>query len=192
MIVCLDACFTQKHCKSQGSAWNEPHTHPETVFIPTVEVNEVEKMVESVQPTPKKGDNQKSKSPKKPSYVDSQEPPFEPGMWVPTAVLDGCNDSFVAADERHMKASTLFFADTGLMALICCHDHVLWLVNMTSPGEKQHYAICLLQKLFNYIPETMHMVTNGLVKLFITVESVKGLACLMVKGVKGSGVPFSP
>jgi len=46
-------------------------------------------------------------------------------------------------------------ADTGLMALICQHDHVLWLVNMTSAGEKQHYALCLLQKLFNYIPDTI-------------------------------------
>jgi hypothetical protein len=72
-------------------------------------------------------------------------------------VLDGCNDSFVAADERRMKASTLFFADTGLMALICRHDRVLWLVNMTSAGEKQHYALCLLQKLFNYIPDTMRV-----------------------------------
>jgi hypothetical protein len=157
VIVCLDACFTQKHRKSQGNAWNEPHTHPETVFIPTMEVNEVEKMVESVRPTPKKGENRKSKSPKKPAYAESQEPPFENGMRVPTAVLDGCNDSFVAADERRMKASTLFFADTGLMALICRHDRVLWLVNMTSAGEKQHYALCLLQKLFMYIPDTMRV-----------------------------------
>ena len=116
-------------------------------------------MVESIRPTPKKVDKKQNKSPEKSSNLDSQEEEqnIEPGMRVPTAVLNGCNDSFVAADERCMKASTVFFADTGLMALICRHDRVLWLVNMTSAGEKQYNALCLLQKLFGYIPETMRV-----------------------------------
>jgi len=114
-------------------------------------------MVESIRPTPKKVDKNKGNFQQTPANLESQEPDFEPGMQVPAAVLDGCNDSFVAADERRIKASTLFFADTGLMALICRHDRVLWLVNMTSAGEKQHYALCLLQKLFNYIPDTMRI-----------------------------------
>ncbi|KAI6139782.1 hypothetical protein BKA82DRAFT_4332196 [Pisolithus tinctorius] len=75
-------------------------------------------------------------------------------MRVPISVLDGCGDSFHAADEKHEKASTCFFADTGLMALLCHHDHVLWLVNMTSAGEKQHYALVLLQHLFEHLPTT--------------------------------------
>jgi hypothetical protein len=120
-------------------------------------VNAVEDMVESIRPTPKKVDKNKGNFQQTPANLKSQEPDFEPGMRVPAAVLDGCNDSFVAADERRIKASTLFFADTGLMALICRHDRVLWLVNMTSAGEKQHYALSLLQKLFNYIPDTMRI-----------------------------------
>ncbi|KIO07660.1 hypothetical protein M404DRAFT_135684 [Pisolithus tinctorius Marx 270] len=75
-------------------------------------------------------------------------------MRVPISVLDGCGDSFHAADEKCEKASTCFFADTGLMALLCCHDHVLWLVNMTSAGEKQHYALVLLKHLFEHLPTT--------------------------------------
>ncbi|KAI6167670.1 hypothetical protein EDD17DRAFT_1773287 [Pisolithus thermaeus] len=70
------------------------------------------------------------------------------------SVLDGCGDSFHAADENRKKASTNFFADTGLMALLCRHDHVLWLVNMTSAGEKQHYALVLLKYLFEHLPTT--------------------------------------
>lgn len=58
----------------------------------------------------------------------------------------------MAADSNCIKASTLFFSDTGLMALLCWHDHVLWLVNMTSAGEKQHFVLCLLQKLFQHLP----------------------------------------
>ncbi|EDR07472.1 uncharacterized protein LACBIDRAFT_327986 [Laccaria bicolor S238N-H82] len=65
-----------------------------------------------------------------------------------------CGDSFTAADEKQVKASTQFFSDTGLMALLCEHDRVLWLVNMTSAGEKQHYALVLLEHLFNHLPST--------------------------------------
>ncbi|KAI6115788.1 hypothetical protein EV401DRAFT_2058086 [Pisolithus croceorrhizus] len=66
---------------------------------------------------------------------------LEDGMKVPISVLDGCRDSFLAADERQQKASTQFFADTGLMALLS--------------GEKQHYALSLLKKLFDNLPSTM-------------------------------------
>ena len=40
-------------------------------------------------------------------------------------VLDNCEASFKAADERRQKASTRFFGDTGLMALVCRHDQLL-------------------------------------------------------------------
>lgn len=73
-------------------------------------------------------------------------------MKVSTAVLDACSDSFKAADASRAKASTTFFSDTGLMALLCRHDRVLWLANITTPGEQQFYAIALILKLFKAIP----------------------------------------
>lgn len=76
-------------------------------------------------------------------------------MKVPKSVLDACLDSFTAADEKRTKASTKFFADTGLMALLCRHDRVLWLANMTTAGERQYYAIALITKLFSYLPPSM-------------------------------------
>jgi Kyakuja-Dileera-Zisupton transposase len=45
-------------------------------------------------------------------------------------------------------ASRDFYADTSLMALICRHDRALWVATLTSPGEKQHDALALLQQLF--------------------------------------------
>jgi hypothetical protein len=86
---------------------------------------------------------------------DSSGDTTEPGMKVPQSVLNACSDSFKAVDETRSKASTQFFADTGLMALLCRHDHVLWLANMTTPGERQFYAIALLIKLFKALPESM-------------------------------------
>ena len=73
-------------------------------------------------------------------------------MKVPVSVLNACNESFIAADEKREKASTQYFADTGLMAMLCRHDRVLWLVNMTSAGEKQHYALVLIETLFEHLP----------------------------------------
>jgi len=70
------------------------------------------------------------------------EADFEASMRVSTAVLNACNDFFVAADSNHVKASTLFFADTSLVALLCRHDRVLWLVNMTFSWRKT--ALCFM------------------------------------------------
>ncbi|KIK73550.1 hypothetical protein PAXRUDRAFT_83264, partial [Paxillus rubicundulus Ve08.2h10] len=76
-------------------------------------------------------------------------------MKIPMSVLNSCGDSFIAANEKRDKASTCYFVDTSLMAMLCCHGHVLWLVNMTSAGEKQHYALALIQRLFNHLPSDM-------------------------------------
>ncbi|KIK36831.1 hypothetical protein CY34DRAFT_26216 [Suillus luteus UH-Slu-Lm8-n1] len=56
---------------------------------------------------------------------------YEDGMCIPTLVLE---------------ANTQFFSDIGVMALLYRHDCVLWLVNMTSAGEKQHYALALIRR----------------------------------------------
>ncbi|KAG1833599.1 hypothetical protein DFJ58DRAFT_736069 [Suillus subalutaceus] len=92
---------------------------------------------------------------KRPAATEEEGDDYEDGMRVLTSVLDGCGDSFLAADEKREKASTQFFADTGVMAMLCRHDRVLWLANMTSAGEKQHYALALIQKLFDNLPTDM-------------------------------------
>ena len=151
-IICVDANFSQKRRKSQGQAWVPPRQHCESVFIPVTEVEELEAYVDEIRPPKRKGNSSNVR-------VDESniEADFEAGMRVPTAVLNACNDSFVAADSNRVKASTLFFSDTGLMALLCRHDRVLWLVNMTSAGEKQHYVLCLLARLFKHIPRAMRI-----------------------------------
>ncbi|KAJ3732470.1 hypothetical protein DFJ43DRAFT_1154503 [Lentinula guzmanii] len=127
-IVCLDACFTQKHNKQKYR--DPPREHPKTVFIPEDDVVIWE-------------------------------------AFVPNAILDECERSFTAADGSREKASTQFFDSTALMGLLCCHDRVLWLVNMTTPGERQHYALALLDMLFKHIP------------LFWTVGVLYDVACTL-------------
>ncbi|KAI6145454.1 hypothetical protein BKA82DRAFT_129395 [Pisolithus tinctorius] len=43
------------------------------------------------------------------------------------------------------------------MALLCHHDCVIHLANMTSAGEKQHYALALIKSLFSYLPDDFHI-----------------------------------
>jgi len=104
-IVCVDACFTQKRRKNQGKAWIPPMQHPETVFVHPEDVKAMEELVETACPS--------CPQPKNTEIVShgSSLPggDYEPGLHVPSAVLDECNDSFIAADANRVKASTLFF-----------------------------------------------------------------------------------
>jgi hypothetical protein len=76
----------------------------------------------------------------------------DPQMPVPKSVLDDCQASFSAADEKRMKSSTQFFDDTGLMGLNCRHDHLLFLVNMKTAGEKQFNMYALLYMFLLHLP----------------------------------------
>ena len=100
-------------------------------------------------------DNVRNSAPRQPPPAREDEDGFSEGMRVPNSVLDSCNDSFIAADEKRQKASTRFFANTGLMALLCRHDRVLFVANMTSAGEKQHCAFALLDEIFKHVPDDM-------------------------------------
>ncbi|KAF9237934.1 hypothetical protein BU15DRAFT_88535 [Melanogaster broomeanus] len=147
-IVCLDAYFTQKRTHNPRNRATEDFENPtDTVFVSVCEVVAMEDLVEQ---------KRKLHGKKRRGMRDGEGlGEYEEGMRVPVSVLDGCGESFIAADEKRQKASTCFFADTGLMALLCRHYRVLWLVNMTSLGEKQHYALALLCRLFNHLPLEM-------------------------------------
>ncbi|KAL0571576.1 hypothetical protein V5O48_010382 [Marasmius crinis-equi] len=149
-IVCLDACFTQKHNKSR--ARDPMKQHPDSAFLEEAELEAAEVYVETLRPSRTKS-KQGSDSSDPELEREEEEDGYEGAMKVPRSALRGCNESFTAADERRQKASTQFFDCTGLMALLCRHDRVLWIANMTSAGEKQFYVIALLRKLFEHLPE---------------------------------------
>ena len=149
-VVCIDACFGQKRNKNKKDPHYRdcPRTHSDSSFLSEEEVKAMEEYVA----THRAGNSAKgTQSNNDDDHMDG----FEHGMKVPSSVLNDCGNSFKAADEKREKASTQFFADTGLMEMLCQHDHVLWLVNMTHAGERQHYALALLHKLFEHIPSDM-------------------------------------
>ncbi|EIN08943.1 hypothetical protein PUNSTDRAFT_67281 [Punctularia strigosozonata HHB-11173 SS5] len=176
VIICLDACFTQKRCATGGR--DPARRHPASVFIPEAEVLAMEKLLAERKKTqakpakarpqtnvssggPSDGDTnqttRKRKRKEASTSIHCEDDRCEGPLKLPNSVLDGCEASFKAADEQREKASTRFFDDTALMALVCRHDRVLWLANMTSAGERQHYAIALLEKFFQHVPSWMQV-----------------------------------
>ncbi|KAG6846917.1 hypothetical protein H0H93_011144, partial [Arthromyces matolae] len=144
-IVCIDACFTQKR---NHKARDPSHIHPRTLFVPESRAEEMENYVEGLRGAKDARPNKKPRV-----EADEEDDCIEnPALLVPKSVLDSCEASFTAADARRTKASTQFFDDTALMALVCRHDLVLFLVNMRSAGEKQHYVITLIETLFQHLP----------------------------------------
>ncbi|KAJ3722681.1 hypothetical protein C8R42DRAFT_579935 [Lentinula raphanica] len=140
-IVCLDACFTQKN--NARSHRDPERQHPKSVFVPESDVITWQDFVENVRPSGRNSDKSKG---------EEEEDGYEGSLQVPKSVLDACEESFTAADGAREKASTRFFDSTGLMGLLCRHDRVLWLVNITTPGERRHYALVLVDTLFQHLP----------------------------------------
>ncbi|KAG1895948.1 uncharacterized protein F5891DRAFT_1130428 [Suillus fuscotomentosus] len=147
--ACIDACFTQKCSSDQHGGGPDPPNPIRSVFLSDDKVILMDTHVQSCRGRPPAWGHKRKRP------TEEEEDGYKNGMRVLTSALDGCGESFFAADEKREKASTQFFADTGVMAMLCRHDRVLWLANITSAGEKQHYALALIKKLFDNIPPEM-------------------------------------
>src|SRR5258706_3074003 len=140
-IVCLDANFSQ--CR-RHSKYNDPNIlHPDTYWVSPEDVKKMEAEVEAVRTGTKQQSANRTCTP-----TEVRD--------VPDQVYDDCQKTFIAA-QNISKASNKIFADTVIMALVCRHDFPLLLVNMTSPGERQHYALALLNELFRQLPNDWHI-----------------------------------
>ena len=138
-IVCLDANFSQRR---HHSAYKDPTLlHPDTYWISPEDVEEMAIEVEAARTGIKRHSENRAST----GVLD-----------IPDEVLDDCQKTFVAA-QNISKASNKIFADTAIMAVICQHDCPLLLANMTSAGERQHYALSLLRELFRQLPNDWHI-----------------------------------
>ncbi|KAF9520670.1 hypothetical protein BS47DRAFT_1357464 [Hydnum rufescens UP504] len=73
-----------------------------------------------------------------------------PGLHALNLTYDACWQSFIAADEDCIKASTQYFEDTGVIALLCHHDIPLAVASMWTAGEKQFYVFALLETVLKH------------------------------------------
>ena len=73
---------------------------------------------------------------------------------VPERILDECEKSFKASQEKMHEPGDAMYDSKGVMALVCRHDIPLFILDIKSLGEPRYYAIALLRKLASHLPET--------------------------------------
>ncbi|KIJ40515.1 hypothetical protein M422DRAFT_79357, partial [Sphaerobolus stellatus SS14] len=149
VLVAVDANFAQTclHAKHIDPVIN----HPLSYFLSTEEVEAMEKYVEEARSG--KGSKKKGASKQtKPVIGDTSL-----SRLVPDDILEECMQSFIAAQEEIAKTSSKLYGSTGVMALLCRHDRVLWIVNLATPGEKQFYVYALLKRLLVNLPVSWHI-----------------------------------
>ncbi|KAF8835070.1 hypothetical protein BDN67DRAFT_861774, partial [Paxillus ammoniavirescens] len=112
MIVCIDACFTQKHsCNARDNVTQDPPNPTQTNFISKFDVKAMETHVEAC--------CHANGTQKRSQVLAANGDGYENGMKIPMSVLDSCGNSFIAANEKREKVSTCYFEDTGLMTMFC-------------------------------------------------------------------------
>ena len=126
--VAVDATFSQRHNVAAGDS---PWLHEPRFFISKEAVDSVGARIAAA----------RSKPPR--AYKCS----------VPDPALDECEKSYEAANEKKDKSIGNKFDDTGLMALVCRHDIVLFLANVDTVGEQQKYSVALIKHSYSHLPE---------------------------------------
>jgi len=70
---------------------------------------------------------------------------------IPDEAIDQCEALYEAADGQKQKVAMDNFDNTGIMALICCHNIPLFFANIDTPGEQQKYSLALISHLFSLL-----------------------------------------
>jgi hypothetical protein len=159
LIVCIDGNFQQKrnrdHDRREGhegaeGARDPPIFSANTTLLSHEFLKDWEAKVNGIRSAG--GTSTGKKRSRANASLDVEVDKCEDGLHVPNSALQQCGESFVAADENRAKASRTRFSDTGLMGLLCRHDHVLYIANMWTAGEKQFYALALIDALMKEVP----------------------------------------
>lgn len=164
IMVCIDANFQQKrnHDKDRwkGHKKEEGMRDPPIFSLHTVQVSEADlkewevkvDIIQKKQP-PKTGLKCKAVETVESDFsAPDAEDKCEPGMPIPNSCADSYGESFIAANSDCVKASMMYFSDTGMMAMLCHHDIILFWANMWTSGEKQFFALALLAAVMAELP----------------------------------------
>ncbi|KIJ10631.1 hypothetical protein PAXINDRAFT_16399 [Paxillus involutus ATCC 200175] len=130
-IVCIDACFTQKRSKNPRGAEGHDPPNPSKMFF--LHPDFIAKMEAHVEQCHSQGQERGRRVPR-----TADDDMVEEGMRVPVSVLDGCGESFKAADEKREKR----VANRGLRSCGIEEGHLrdqwaLQVEHQTKPGPRQ-------------------------------------------------------
>ena len=77
-----------------------------------------------------------------------------PSSSIPEKVLNDCESSYKAAQEKVGNVDESAYEVKGIMAMVCSHDVPLLLVDVEIFGETRYLAVALLRKLNGMIPDS--------------------------------------
>ncbi|KAF7354322.1 hypothetical protein MVEN_01120600 [Mycena venus] len=122
-----DGCFSYRHLRKAGDG---PISYDPSFFIPKHKVDAVAEKINAVRKRPA--------TKAKPS--------------MPQEVLDACQDSWDAANEKKRKADPKRYDASGVFVMTCRHGQVIFLCNIDTPGEQQRYIVAMLEEVFSMLP----------------------------------------
>ncbi|KAF9504947.1 hypothetical protein BS47DRAFT_1368427 [Hydnum rufescens UP504] len=148
-IVCIDANFQLKRQRDLDRRVG-------TIELSQEALEAWEQKVRGIQPG--RGEPRAGQKCKAHEAVEREDLQAEEGdkvkrnLNMPNSTYRACGESFIAANGDRIKASTQYFSDTGVLAMLCQHDIPIFLANMWTAGEKQFYVFALLDALIKHLP----------------------------------------
>jgi hypothetical protein len=122
-----DGCFSYRHVRRAGDG---PISYNPSYFISKAKVDAVGDRIDRA----RKG---------KPATLVPL---------IPQEVLDACNATFDAANEKKRNTDPKFYDASGVFVMVCRHAQVLFLCNIDTPGEQQKYVLAGLEELMSLLP----------------------------------------
>jgi hypothetical protein len=128
VILGADGCFSYRHLRSAGDG---PISYDPSYFISSEKVHRARDKVAEAR----------------------KKAPAKPHSHTPTETVDGCEETWNAANEKKQKADPKRYDASGIFAMTCRHSQVLFLANIDTPGEQQHYLVALMEELREHLPQ---------------------------------------
>ncbi|KAF7337111.1 hypothetical protein MVEN_02148700 [Mycena venus] len=122
-----DGCFSYRHARKAGDG---PISYDPAYFLSKEKVDKI-------------GDRIADARKKKPSKCTPR---------IPEEVIDACEASWDAANEKKKKVDTKCHDASGVFVMTCRHSQVLFQCNIDTPGEQQKYIVALMEEVISLLP----------------------------------------
>ncbi|KAK7013303.1 hypothetical protein R3P38DRAFT_2546476 [Favolaschia claudopus] len=82
-----------------------------------------------------------------------KNPKANPKSLLAKEVVELCEESWDAANEKKQKANPERYDASGIFVMTCRHGQPIFLCNIDTPGEQQRYIVAMVEELFTMLPD---------------------------------------
>ncbi|KAJ7139121.1 hypothetical protein C8R44DRAFT_827907 [Mycena epipterygia] len=166
-----DGCFSYRHLRSAGDG---PISYDPSYFVSKEKVDCVRERIVNARG-------------KKPAVVTPL---------IPQEAIDACEASWDAANEKKQKVDPKRHDASGIFVMTCRHSQVLFLCDITTPGEQQQYIVALMEEAASLLPPHATLVqaydvgcvTDHSLNLFpILSEGLRERVCFVINAMHSYG-----